>query len=117
MKKYFLLINILFVGVFSHAQETKIEIQNTIKLPNGWSLSPAGKSLPLGDLPLNMAVSASKKYMAVTNNGQGKQSIQLINLSKNKILDNIVVDKSWLGIAFSKDEKNERKTRRRIGQI
>ncbi len=106
MKKYFLLINILFVGVFSHAQETKIEIQNTIKLPNGWSLSPAGKSLPLGDLPLNMAVSASKKYMAVTNNGQGKQSIQLINLSKNKILDNIVVDKSWLGIAFSKDEKN-----------
>jgi len=105
MKKYFLLINILFVGVFSHAQETKIEIQNTIKLPNGWSLSPAGKSLPLGDLPLNMAVSASKKYMAVTNNGQGKQSIQLINLSKNKIVDNIAVDKSWLGIAFSKDEK------------
>jgi len=90
----------------SYAQETKIEIQNTIKLPNGWSLSPAGKSLPLGDLPLNIAVSASKKYMAVTNNGQGKQSIQLINLSKNKIVDNIQVDKSWLGIAFSKDEKN-----------
>jgi len=89
----------------SYAQETKIEIQNTIKLPNGWSLSPAGKSLPLGDLPLNIAVSASKKYMAVTNNGQGKQSIQLINLSKNKIVDNIQVDKSWLGIAFSKDEK------------
>ena len=63
MKKYILFINLLFVGVFSHAQETKIEIQNTIKLPNGWSLSPAGKSLPLGDLPLNMAVSASKKYM------------------------------------------------------
>jgi YVTN family beta-propeller protein len=105
MKKYILFINLLFVGVFSHAQETKIEIQNTIKLPNGWSLSPAGKSLPLGDLPLNMAVSASKKYMAVTNNGQGKQSIQLINLPTNKILDNIQVDKSWLGIAFTKDEK------------
>ena len=106
MRKYILLINLLFVGVFSHAQETKIEIQNTIKLPNGWSLSPAGKSLPLGDLPLNMAVSASKKYMAITNNGQGKQSIQLINLSKNKIVDNIAIDKSWLGIAFTKDEKN-----------
>jgi len=105
MRKYILLINLLFIGVFSHAQETKIEIQNTIKLPNGWSLSPAGKSLPLGDLPLNMAVSASKKYMAITNNGQGKQSIQLINLSKNKIVDNIAIDKSWLGIAFTKDEK------------
>ena len=106
MKRFFFLLVMTNFILVSHAQETKIEIQNTIKLPNGWSLSPAGKSLPLGDLPLNMAVSASKKYMAVTNNGQGKQSIQLINLSKNKILDNIVVDKSWLGIAFSKDEKN-----------
>ena len=104
-RSFFILVMMSFV-LASNAQETKIEIQNTIKLPNGWSLSPAGKSLPLGDLPLNMAVSASKKYMAVTNNGQGKQSIQLINLSKNKILDNIVIDKSWLGIAFSKDEKN-----------
>jgi hypothetical protein len=30
-------------------------------LPNGWTLSPAGRSLPLGDLPLNIAVSKSKK--------------------------------------------------------
>ena len=106
MKRFLLLLVMTNFILVSHAQETKIEIQNTITLPNGWSLSPAGKSLPLGDLPLNMAVSASKKYMAITNNGQGKQSIQLINLSKNKIVDNIQVDKSWLGIAFSKDEKN-----------
>jgi len=106
MKRFFFLLVMTGFVLVSYAQETKIEIQNTIKLPNGWSLSPAGKSLPLGDLPLNIAVSASKKYMAVTNNGQGKQSIQLINLSKNKIVDNIQVDKSWLGIAFSKDEKN-----------
>jgi len=25
-----------------------------ILLPNGWSLTPAGASLPLGDLPLNV---------------------------------------------------------------
>ncbi len=105
MKRFFFLLLMTGYVVVIHAQETKIEIQNTIKLPNGWSLSPAGKSLPLGDLPLNMAISASKKYMAITNNGQGKQSIQLINLSKNKIVDNIAIDKSWLGIAFTKDEK------------
>ena len=100
MKKIFLLIAIVGIGILTQAQDTKKVI-----LPNGWSLSPAGSSVELGDLPLNMAVSKSKKIMAITNNGQGKQSIQLINLVSNTILDNIKIDKSWLGIAFSADEK------------
>ena len=79
--------------------------QNSITLPNGWSLSPAGRSLPLGDLPLNIAVSSSKKLIAVTNNGQSKQSLQLIDTKTEKILDNIVIAKSWLGLKFSSDEK------------
>lgn len=91
-----------YVLVFSQTNEL---LQNKIQLPNGWSLSPAGKSVPLGDLPLNMAVSKSKKWMAVTNNGQGKQSIQLIDLIHNTIADSIQIDKAWLGIAFSADEK------------
>ncbi|MDE3251416.1 MAG: bifunctional YncE family protein/alkaline phosphatase family protein [Bacteroidota bacterium] len=76
-----------------------------IGLPNGWSLSPVGKSLPLGDLPLNMAISSSQKYLAVTNNGQSTQTLQLIDVQQEKILDNITIDKSWLGLQFSKDEK------------
>jgi len=74
-------------------------------LPNGWSLKPAGHSLPLGDLPLNIAVSKSNHWMAVTNNGQSVQSIQLIDVAKEKIVDNIVVAKSWYGLKFSDDEK------------
>src|SRR5688500_9489520 len=74
-------------------------------LPNGWTLSPAGRSLPLGDLPLNIAVSKSKKWIAVTNNGQSVQSIQLINPVTEKILDNVIVPKSWYGLKFSADEK------------
>lgn len=79
--------------------------QKTVTLPNGWSLSPAGRSLDLGDLPLNIAVSSSKRLVAVTNNGQGKQSLQLINTKTEKILDNIEIKKSWLGLKFSSDEK------------
>ncbi|MBL0181302.1 MAG: bifunctional YncE family protein/alkaline phosphatase family protein [Chitinophagaceae bacterium] len=79
--------------------------QKTVTLPNGWSLSPAGRSLALGDLPLNIAVSSSKRLVAVTNNGQGKQSLQLINTKTEKILDNIEIKKSWLGLKFSSDEK------------
>ena len=76
-----------------------------ITLPNGWKLSPAGRSVPLGDLPLNIAVSTSKQLMAVTNNGQSVQSIQLIDTRNEKVLDNVVIPKSWYGLAFSADEK------------
>lgn len=76
-----------------------------VQLPNGWTLSPPGRSLPLGDLPLNIAVSADKKLMAVTNNGQSVQSIQLIDPKTEKVLDNMVVPKSWYGLKFTADGK------------
>ena len=74
-------------------------------LPNGWSLTPVGKSIQLGDLPLNIALSKSKRYMAITNNGQSTQSLQLIDVKNEKRLDSIDIPKSWLGLKFSEDEK------------
>ncbi len=83
----------------------KLKAQQTVTLPNGWTLSPAGRSFPLGDLPLNIAVSPGNRLMAVTNNGQSVQSIQLINPVSEKILDNVIVPKSWYGLKFSADGK------------
>jgi YVTN family beta-propeller protein len=83
----------------------KIEQTGQVLLPNGWKLSPAGRSLPLGDLPLNMQLSSSGKLLAVTNNGQSTQSVQLIDPKNEKLLDEVVVRKSWYGLAFSRDEK------------
>ena len=99
MKKHCLLLCIIFnISIPTFSQQQVI-------LPNGWQLSPAGKSLPLGDLPLNMAVSKSQQLMAVTNNGQGKQSIQLIDITTQKVVDRVSIAKSWLGLQFSADEK------------
>lgn len=86
--------------------QTLQEIEaNRILLPNGWHLTPVGTSLPLGDLPLNMAISHNQEWMAVTNNGQSKQSIQLINLQTRKIAHTIEIDKAWLGLRFSADNR------------
>lgn len=76
-----------------------------VQLPNGWSLTPVGKSLPLGDLPLNIAASKTGKLLAVTNNGQSVQSIQLFDAKTQKQLDAVTIPKSWYGLAFSGDEK------------
>lgn len=80
-------------------------VSKQVSLANGWKLSPVGKMLPLGDLPLNIAVSPSGKLLAVTNNGQSTQSIQLIDAKEMKTLDSVVIGKSWLGLTFSKDGK------------
>ncbi len=74
-------------------------------LPNGWALTPAGKSLALNDLPLNLIVSPSEKFLAVTNNGQSTQSITLIDAQTEKVLDDVEIKKSWVGLAFSADEQ------------
>jgi YVTN family beta-propeller protein len=94
---------ILFLLHFSAA--VSAQLPTPIKLPNGWSLTPAGRSFPLGDLPLNIAVSGSGKRMAVTNNGQSVQSIQLIDPVSEQVLHTEMVAKAWYGLKFSADEK------------
>ena len=98
-----------FVAIFSCAilitQSILAQVPEAVMLPNGWSLSPYGRNFPLGDLPLNIAVSASAKKMAVTNNGQSVHSIQLIDPVSEQVLHTLVVPKAWYGLAFTEDEK------------
>ena len=97
---------ILIIAFNSSAQKPgKYITGQKVLLPNGWTLSPAGRMLSLGDLPLNIAVSKTKRWMAVTNNGQSVQSIQLINPQTEKVVDKIVIPKSWYGLKFSANEK------------
>ena len=100
--KYAVVVMLMVTGCYF---PSVVVAQQKVLLPNGWTLSPAGLSFPLGDLPLNIAVSKSKKLMAVTNNGQSIQSIHLINPVTEKVLDNVIVAKSWYGLKFSADEK------------
>src|SRR4051812_7682096 len=91
MRKISLSVFMLLFGLSGFCQTAAQLDKNKVLLPNGWTLTPAGTSLPLGDLPLNMAVSASGKYLAVTNNGQGPQSVQLFDAVKEKQLDKVSV--------------------------
>ena len=95
------LIALMLVSTILNAQQ----LPKQVILPNGWKLSPAGKSFGLGDLPLNIAVSSTGRLMAVTNNGQSTQTIQLIDVKAEKVVDSIVIGKSWYGLTFSNDEK------------
>ncbi len=50
MKSLFFGLFALGLGLSSLAQETKQDLlKKKVLLPNGWTLTPAGTSLPLGD--------------------------------------------------------------------
>jgi hypothetical protein len=73
MRKFFIAGLLVYMAFTAGAQDTAIvpgakkdRFGEGVLLPNGWSLTPAGHSLTLGDLPLNIAVSPSGRYLAVT---------------------------------------------------
>jgi YVTN family beta-propeller protein len=107
IKKILILFQIILIGfaINLRAQTLKEIESHRVSLPNGWKLTPVGKLLPLGDLPLNIAVSPSKKLAAITNNGESDQTIQLVDIEREVILDSIIIGKAWLGLTFSGDGK------------
>src|SRR5262245_49663168 len=74
-------------------------------LPNGWTLTPEGAQVPVSDLPLNMVLSNDGRYLLVTTNGNGDQTINVIDLRTGRSAQTLSVKKSWLGLAFAPDGK------------
>lgn len=104
MQKLCLLLLLAISCISLQAQSGTQSDSNAVTLPNGWGLSPAGRSLPLGDLPLNMVLSKNKKLLAVSNNGQSIQSIQLIDPVSEIELDRVIISRSWYGLAFGNND-------------
>ncbi|QKJ30029.1 bifunctional YncE family protein/alkaline phosphatase family protein [Mucilaginibacter mali] len=105
--KLLLATGVLLLGYRGlHAQNLETLERSRVKLPNGWSLTPVGKSLPLGDLPLNIAISKSHRFAAVTNDGESTQTIQLLDAVADSELDKVEISRAWGGIVFSADERS-----------
>jgi len=110
MLRFLCILAFACVASASFAQKPKTALSaqlaaKRVTLPNGWKLSPHGKSVSLGDLPLNLAVSPNKAYIVATNNGQSIQSLQLFNVTKKKIVDSKEIPKSWYGLKIASDNK------------
>jgi DNA-binding beta-propeller fold protein YncE len=78
----------------------------TLTLPNGWHLAPAGKSLPLSDLPLNIVLSPDGRFAVVANNGFAKPTLSVVDVAAWSVTSTFPLDAAWYGLAFSPDGKN-----------
>ena len=105
---FFLPIVILLVGLAVPGGTARGQIPGKRSggqtlLPNGWSLTPAGVTVQVGNLPMNMAVDEKHNRVAVLNAGMGKHTVDLIDIQSRTILSSKEFKSLWLGIQFFDD--------------
>lgn len=78
---------------------------HTMLLPNMWSLKPAGRQIPLGNFPVNIALHPSGQFAAVLHAGYGAHQIAIIDLKRECVVTHQPVGETWYGLTFSRDGK------------
>ncbi len=72
----------------------------------GWVLTPAGDQVTVGDRPMGAALSPDGRYLAVSNDGQGVQSLTLVDVNAKKVVQTIEYHSPqalFVGVGFSPD--------------
>ena len=72
----------------------------------GYRVTPAGKQTALGDLPLGAVSSPDGRWLVVSNDGQGAQSLQVIDTAASKVTQTLSYPAPkalFVGLAFAPD--------------
>lgn len=75
----------------------------SVLLSNQWSLRPAGRQIPVGDFPVNLALHPGGQYAAVLHCGFGPHEIVLLDLKAGTIASRRPVGEAFYGLTFSAD--------------
>jgi YVTN family beta-propeller protein len=76
--------------------------------PHGWAVTPTGQQVTLGDFPMGGVLSPDHRYLIVSNDGQGEQSLQVVDVNTQKVVQTIPYkspESLYFGVAFSTDGK------------
>lgn len=76
-----------------------------ILLPNGWTIAPAGRHLPVGDFPLSMVMAPDGRRLIISNNGWTKPSLTIVDTAQSAVTSRIPMEHAWLGLAWHPDGK------------
>jgi YVTN family beta-propeller protein len=87
------------------AQRPGKESRGVTLLPNGWRISPAGKHITVGDLPLAMVESPDGRHVIVSTNGWSKPVLTVVDPRNLYVRSRLTVDHAWLGLAWAPDGK------------
>src|ERR1700744_614111 len=88
-------------------QQNPKYISGGFDLPNGWRITPAGKAIAtIEDMVLNTVVSPDGKIIVATHSGYLPHGIDVIDVKTRKLVQQIPLKTTWLGLAWSPDGHN-----------
>ena len=78
-------------------------IEGGYYLPNGWRITPLGKSVATEDLVLNLQPSPDGKVMIAEHGGYNPHGLVVIDTETDEAVQRIQLPSSWYGLAWSPD--------------
>ena len=72
-------------------------------LPNGHRITPAGRHTTLGNFPLGLAATPDGRHLLVVNNGEGKQSLQVVETATGMVTQTVPVRTVFNGVVVAPD--------------
>jgi len=83
-----------------------LQLDGSILLPNQWSLRPAGKQIPVGDFPSNIALHPGGTFAAVLHCGWGLHEIRILNVKTGLQVSQVAVGEAFYGLGWTADGKH-----------
>src|ERR1700754_4856649 len=82
---------------------TAFSQESRTQLPNGWTLSPVGRQIPLDTMPGSSLVTPDGKYLLVLHQGDNPPSIAVLNLPDLDEKSRVPVPDAWLGLTMTQN--------------
>ncbi len=70
---------------------------------NGWRITPAGRPVDTGDMPMGGAISPDGSTLAIVNSGWGGNALNFLDIRSEKLIGKVSLGRSWSGLAWAPD--------------
>ncbi|MFC1731972.1 bifunctional YncE family protein/alkaline phosphatase family protein [candidate division KSB1 bacterium] len=78
-----------------------LQPDGSVLLPNRRSLTPAGRQVRAGSLPLGAALSPDGRFLLVVNSGDFDRGVSIVDLNTDTAAASIPMEHAWGGIEFN----------------
>jgi len=99
------LLRTLLVLASALAAQTPQAIPGGYSLPNGWRLTPVGKSLETNDMVLNATAAPDGLAVIAMHAGYNPHGLVVVDTKTEEIVQRIPLKSAWFGLAWSPDGK------------
>ena len=96
-----------FFGILAlaSAQNTPQAIQGGYALPNGWRITPLGRSIPTEDMLLSATAAPDGLAVIAVQAGYNPHGLVVIDTRTEEAVQRIALKSAWYGMAWSRDGK------------